>query len=145
MTGEQKTTLRVIIPDHNGFYTLYAHGNTLFKFYDKENKRNVIEYAENAVVFLYYFYPVHREAEVVRNTPCGDVLLPALSKKVTRLFSCHASKVDKLRRAASWLQTNTNAGAYKRSDAFYIRLEALVNAPGKLDYPALMRLSERTI
>jgi hypothetical protein len=134
--------LNVSIPDENAFYSLYADGPTLSKFYDKHNKVTVITYGADAVVVLYYTYPAHREACVVRNTAGGQISLPGLSKKITMLFSVQASCVDKLKRAVGYINTNCRPNAFSRGNGFYIRLYYLLLQRGKLNYFALKNLTE---
>jgi hypothetical protein len=137
--------LEVIIPDHNSFYSLFADGLHSWKTYDRAKRATIITYPRNAVLFLYYTYPTHREACAVRNTPpeSGGLLLPGLSKTVSPLFSVRASKVDKLKRAVAFLNKHSG-GAYDRDDGFYIRLFFLLQQRGKINYIALEKLAENT-
>jgi hypothetical protein len=98
-------------------------------------------YEKEALVFLYYTYPAHRAASVIRNVP-GQAALPGLSKKVAVLFTVHASKADKLKRAAGFLNKNAN-GAYRFADGFYTRLYFILQQRGKLNYQALQSLTEK--
>jgi hypothetical protein len=134
MTG----LLMVTIPDENRFYSLYSDGLHSWMSYDGRRKATRLVYPENAVVFLYYTYPTHREACVIRNVP-GACSLPGLSKKVFCLFSVHASRVDKLKRAAGFLNKHSG-GACVFDDGLYIRLFFIVSQRGKLNYPALHKL-----
>jgi hypothetical protein len=135
--------LTVTIPDKNNFYSLYADGLFLRKEYIRDAECTLIYFDRDAVVFLYYTYPTHREACAVRNAP-GSVLLPGLSGRVSLLFSVQASRVDKLRRAVGFLNANTDAGAYSRNDGFYIRLAFFLARRGKINYFALRRLAGDT-
>jgi hypothetical protein len=128
----------VTIPDENRFYSLFSDGPHSWKSYDGRLKTTRLVYPKNAVVILYYTYPTHREACVVRNNS-GSCSLPGLSKKVSRLFSVQASKVDKLKRAAGFLKKHS-PGAFSFDDGFYLRLFFILSQRGKLNYPALLQL-----
>lgn len=134
--------LVVTIPDENAFYSLYSDGLLVRKTYVRESRSTLIEYDSDAVVVLYYTYPTHREACLVRNTFFqGDgTSLPGLSRKVSLIFSVEASRVDKLKRAIAFLSENFD-NAFSRNDAFYIRLLFLLRARGKLNYLALRELA----
>jgi hypothetical protein len=135
--------LEVAIPDKTYFCTLYAEGIHCWKNYDREKKVTVLHYPPGAAVFLYYTYPTHREACVVRNDDAeGGIMLPGLAKKVSCVLRVHASKVDKLRRAAFYLNRHSSAGAYGHDDGFYVRLGCLMEQRGKISYPALRGLFE---
>lgn len=136
--------LVVTIPDENRFYSLFADGLFTRKVYVKGSNTTLITYDENVIVVLYYTYPTHREACVIRNTAAGTTFLPGLSKKVTVLFSVYASQVDKLRRAVAFLNRNSG-GAYSRNDGFYIRLSFLASRRGRINYAALGKLAETHI
>jgi hypothetical protein len=69
-------------------------------------------------------------------------MLPGLSKKVLRLFTVKASRIDKLKRAAGWLNMHSFAGAHGFDDGFYTRLVYLLEQRGKINYAALGRLSD---
>jgi len=137
-----KNHLCVTIPDHNYFYTLYSDGGHAWKTYDQLEKHTLLYYAPGAVVFLYYTYTAYREACVIRvQEGDGGVALPGLSKKVSVLFRVRASRVDKLKRAAGWLNKHS-AGAFAHDDGFYIRLSYILEQHGKINYPALSKLAE---
>jgi hypothetical protein len=137
-----KNHLEVTVPDHNSFFTLYSDGNHAWKTYDRLKKHTLVYYAPGAVVFLYYTYAAYREACVVRSVQDENcVTLPGLSKKVKILFRVRASRVDKLKRAAGWLNKHS-VGAFAHDDGFYIRLVFLLERRGKINYPALGRLAE---
>jgi len=139
-----KNHLCVTIPDHNSFYTLYADGNLAYKTYDQLEKKTLIYYAPGSVVFLYYTYITYREACVIRNVNAdGGVSLPGLSKNVNVLFRVRASRVDKLKRAAGWLNKHSS-GAFAHDDGFYIRLFYILEQRGKINYPALGKLAENS-
>jgi hypothetical protein len=131
--------LMVTIPDENRFYSLFSDGNHAWKNYDGRRKTTRLIYPPGAVLFLYYTYPTHREACVIRNAS-GSRAFPGLSKNVSLLFSVHASKVDTLKRAAAFLKKHAPAGAFSFGDGFYIRLFFIISQRGKLNYPALSNL-----
>ena len=133
--------LVVVIPDVVSFHSLYADGILNRKVYLKESGETLLAYSEGSLVFLYFTYPTHRAASCIRNVP-GKAFFPGLSKKVSVLFTVHASKVDKLKRAIGFLNKNAN-GAYHFDDDFYLRLYYVLEQRGKLNYPALRNLVER--
>ncbi|MDR2941707.1 MAG: hypothetical protein LBV17_03850 [Treponema sp.] len=139
-----KHHLEVTIPDYNSFYSLYADGKHAWKTYDRQKKHTLLYYAPGTVVFLYYTYVTYREACVIRNAQNGDaVTLPGLSKKVNLLFRVRTSRVDKLKRAAGWLNMHS-AGAFTHDDGFYTRLVYILEQRGKINYPALAKLAENS-
>jgi len=113
----------------------------LRKTYIKDTGESFFAYPPGAVIFLYYTYPTHRAASAVRHVP-GGASLPGLSNKVNLLFTVHASKVDKLKRAVGYLNKNAG-GAYRFGDDFYLRFYFLLEKKGKLNYPALRNLAGR--
>jgi len=134
--------LEITVPDYNSFYSLYAEGNHTWKTYDQRKKNTLIYYPPGAVVILYYTYPTYREGCVIRNICEKDSLkLPCLSKNVKVLFRVRASRVDKLRRAAGWLEKNSG-GFFPHDDGFYIRLVYMIEQRGKINYAALRELAE---
>jgi len=140
-----KQHLEVTIPDHNSFYTLYSDGQFSWKSYNRQKKHTLIYYPPGAVIILYYTYVTYREACVIRNSNTDNtVLLPGLSKKVSVLFNVRASRVDKLKRAASWLNKHS-ISAYSFKDGFYIRLVYLLEQRGKINYAALSKLVESSL
>ena len=143
--NHQARQLAVTIPDHSSFYSVYAEGPHSWKTFDRQLKSTVLYYPQNAAVILYYTYPAYREACVIRNTLDSGVMLPGLSKKVTVLFRVRASRVDKLKRAAGWLNTHCASGAYARDDGFYTRLACILEQRGKLSYIALQKLAECSV
>ena len=90
---------------------------------------------------LYYTYPAHRRAYVVRVTDDGTTVLPGLSAPVKKIICVYASKVDKLKKALSYIGEHYFS-PLKLSDLFYIRLERLLLRKGKLDYATLKNLCE---
>jgi len=138
--------LEITIPDYNSFYTLYADGKHSWKTYDRQKKAALLYYPPGAAVLLYYTYRTYREACVIRNSDSEDgIILPGLSKKVTRIFRVQASRVDKLKRAAFYLNEHSGAGAYGHDDGFYVRLGCLLEQRGKLNYVALRNLFEKSL
>jgi hypothetical protein len=135
--------LVIVIPDEFNFYSLYADGIFSRKAYVKDTGESFFAYPPGSLIILYYTYPTHRAASVVRHTS-GSASLPGLSKKVNLLFTVHASKVDKLKRAVSFLNKNSG-GAYRFGDDFYTRLYFILEKKGKLNYLALRNLAERAL
>jgi hypothetical protein len=137
--------LTVTIPDRGDFYSLYADGLFSEKRYDKETGTTELDYPADGVVFLYYTYPTHREACVVRNAAAAGlgrmVTPPALSKRVRKIFGVEASRTDKLRRAAGFLNEHFDGGAYGFHDDFYLRLYFLLRQKGKINYGLLRELA----
>jgi hypothetical protein len=133
--------LVAVIPNELSFYSLYADGNFSRKTYMKDTDETYLAFRPGEVIFLYYTYPNHRAASCIRNVP-GEAELPGLSKKAKLLFTVHASKVDKLKRAVAFLNANAG-GAYRFGDDFYVRLYFILDKKGKLNYPALRRLAEK--
>jgi hypothetical protein len=144
-----KKHLEITIPDYNSFYTLYADGKHSWKTYDQQKKSTLLYYPPGAVVLLYYTYSTYREACVIRNTQdetgVEGCLLPGLSKKVFVLFRVRASRVDKLKRAAFYLNKHSGVGAYGHDDGFYVRLRCVLEQRGKLNYVALRNLFEKSL
>lgn len=138
-----KNHLEITIPDHNSFYTIFSEGKYSWKTYDHLKKHTLLYYPPGAAVILYYTYPTYREACVIRNNGGENtVMLPNLSKKVSVLFRVRSSRVDKLKRAAFWLNNHSNSGAYGHDDGFYTRLVYILEQRGKLNYAALSKLSD---
>ena len=136
--------LVIVIPDESSFYSLYADGIFTRKTYHKDTEESFFAYPPEAAIFLFYTYPNSRAASLIRNVP-GKAALPGLSKKVSLIFTVHASKVDKLKRAIGYLNANTHLGAYRYSDDFYMRLYFILEQRGKLNYPALRKLAEKNL
>ena len=133
--------LIILIPDKAVFYSLYADGIFSRKTYQKDSGESFFAYDQGAVVFLFYTYPTHRAASVIRNIP-GSAAFPGLSKRVKLLFTVHASKVDKLRRSIGFLNKNSS-DAYHFDDDFYTRLYFLLQQPGRLNYLSLKKLASK--
>jgi len=137
-----KNHLEVTVSDYNSFCTLYADGNHAWKTYDRQKKCTLLYYPPGAAVFLYYTYVTYREACVIRNVQNDNsVSLFGLSKKVNILFRVRASRVDKLKRAAGWLNKHSS-DAFAHDDGFYTRLSYVLEQRGKINYPALSKLTE---
>jgi hypothetical protein len=137
-----KNHLEITIPDSSAFCSLYSDGNHSWKTYDRQKKHTLLYYPPAAAVILYYTYPTYREACVIRNSQNdAGVMLPGLSKKVSLLFRVRSSRVDKLKRAAAWLNKHS-PGAFAHDDGFYARLVYLLEQRGKLNYAALGKLAE---
>jgi len=137
--------LEITIPDHNSFYSVYSEGKHTWKTYDRRKNNTLIYYPPEAVVILYYTYPTYREGCVIRNiNEKASVNLPCLSKNVKILFTVKASRVDKLRRAAGWLEKHSY-GFFSHDDGFYIRLVYLLEQRGKINYTALNKLAESSV
>lgn len=139
------SNLVVTIPDKASFYSLYSDGLLVRKTYVREMESTLIEYAHDAAVLLYYTYPTHREACLVRNSfSPSSVILPGLSKKVSLLFSVNASRVDKTRRVFGFLNSNYK-NAFSFNDGFYIRLSFLIRQRGKINYMALKEIAGKEL
>jgi hypothetical protein len=139
-----KTHLEVTIPDHNSYYTLYSDGVPSWKTYDRQKKITLLYYPPNSVLALYYTYPNLRKACVIRYLPDADgIILPGINKNVSLLFEVSSSRVDKLKRAVNWFNTHS-AGAFVHDDGFYTRLGFLLERRGKINYPALSILAEKS-
>jgi hypothetical protein len=139
-----KNHLEVTIPDHNSFCSLYSDGCHAWKTYDQRKKHTLLYYPPDAIVYLYYTYVTYREACVIRNVQDNDsLMLPGLSKKVKVIFRVRASRVDKLKRAAGWLNKHS-AGAFAHDDGFYTRLSYMLEQRGKINYQALGKLAENS-
>jgi hypothetical protein len=133
--------LIVTVHDENKYYTLYADGVYSEKKYIKSTRTTKLYYDENAVIFLYYTYPAHRQVCAVRNTETKGVFLPGLSRKAYQLFSLSASRVDGVKRAVYFLN-KTYGNAYNFSDDFYIRLYFLLLDKGGVYNEDIKRLVE---
>ena len=135
--------LVIVIPDSPPCPTLYSDGDHSRIAHSKESGETYLAYPPEAIVFLYYTYPAHRAASCIRNAP-GKAAFPGLSKKVSLLFSVHASKVDKLKRAVGFLNVNAG-GACRFDDDFYLRLYFILEQRGKLNSPALRSMADRCL
>jgi hypothetical protein len=135
--------LLIVIPDKESAFSLFADGIYTAKRFQKDSGNSIFSFPNMAAVFLFYTYPKLRVASLIRNTP-GAAALPGLSKKVSLLFSVYSSRVDKLKRAIGYLNKNA-CGAYHFSDDFYLRLFYVLQKRGKLNYPALTEIAQKSI
>lgn len=133
--------LTVTVRDSRSFYSLFADGPFLRKYFVRETNTTYLAYGKDALLALYYTYPSHRAAALVRNDQ-ALCAFPGLSKKIRPLLCVRASKTDKLRRALARLGER-HGGAFSFSDSFYLRLAFLLEKKGKLDFSALDSLAER--
>ena len=134
--------LHVLIPQREqSFYTLYVYGAY-------GGKREVpdgtdFDFISNSLLVLYYTYPAHRRAYIVRFTAGGNnIELPGLSRPVKKIICVYASKVDKLKKALSYIGEHYFSPLIL-PDLFYVRLERLLLRKGKIDYPAIKNLCEQ--
>lgn len=127
--------LKVSIPSKDYFYSLYSDGKYKRKQYLEELDITDLWYEKGSVIYLYYTYPTHRRVYLVRFSSDGasQSSLPGLSLPVRILFAQYASRVDKTKRAVSYLQTHYNK-AYSASDLFYHKLDIIIKEKGKIDY-----------
>jgi hypothetical protein len=132
--------LEITIPPPDNFYNLYADGDCIRKEYNKKTDITTLYYKEGSAVFLYYTYPTHRRVYLIRNrdSVCSKSL-PGLSGKVFILFKQYASRVDKTKKAVSYLKTHTN-GAYSFPDLFYLRLDCILKKREGINYMELAAL-----
>jgi hypothetical protein len=140
------STLVITIPPDTYYYGLYADGLYFKKIFDKNTHSTNLYYHPDSAVFLYYTYPTHRRVYLIRHTfPAAlpGVSLPGVSKQVSVIFKQYASRVDKTRRAVSFLNTHHQKNAYGYSDKFYLRLSVLLSDRGKINYTALEALCNR--
>ena len=135
--------LHVLIPQRaHSFYTLYVYGAY-------GGKREVpggtdFDFIGNSLLVLYYTYPAHRRAYIVRYTDAdgGNIELPGLSCPVRKIICVYASKVDKLKKALSYIGEHYFS-PLNLPDLFYVRLERLLLRKGKIDYSAIKNLCEQ--
>ena len=137
-------TLHITIPRDPIFYTLYADGkeDTLVS----TDSGSVLYYPENAVILLYYTFPTHRRVYCVRNVESSIVSdLPSVSLPVSILFKQFASRVDKTKKAISYLREHYPEHTFTLPNGFYSRLGLLLSQKGKLDYYLLDELIKRSL
>ena len=133
--------LHVLIPQReHSFYTLYVYGSY-------GGKRAVpggsdFDFISESLLVLYYTYPAHRRAYIVRFADDGKTELPGLSHPVKKIVCVYASKVDKLKKALSYIGEHYFP-PLTLPDLFYVRLERLLLRKGKIDYPAIKTLCEQ--
>lgn len=137
-------TLHITIPHEPVFYTLYADGKeeTLIN----TDSGSVLYYPENAVILLYYTFPTHRRVYCVRNAESIIMSdLPSVALPVSILFKQFASRVDKTKKAISYLREHYPEHAFTLPNGFYSRLGLLLSQKGKLDYYLLDDLVKRSL
>lgn len=126
------------------FFTLYADGAASDLI--TEPNKTVLYYLPESIIFLYYTYPTHRRVYCIRFTN-GQIVntLPNLSSPVVILFKQLASRVDKTKKAVSYLKEHYSNYVFSLPDLFYLRLSILLDKKGKLDYKALDMLIQRSL
>lgn len=137
-----KKILEVKIDFEPVFFSLYTDGDHIIKTQTKTDTE--FYYKSNAVLFLYYTYPTHRRVYCIKNTSEGSLInLPNLNKPVEMLFKQIASRVDKTRRAVSFLKEHYKEKAFSFPPVFYRQLDVLILKKGKLDYPSLDKIAQK--
>ncbi|GMO42604.1 MAG: hypothetical protein Ta2F_18490 [Termitinemataceae bacterium] len=135
--------LTISIPPENNIFSLYADGQFIHKEYEKETQTTYLTYAVDSAIFLYFTFPKHRRVYLIRNiAPVKNSVLTSLnclSQPVKIIFKQFASRVDKTRRAAAFLNEHYKS-AYKYSDIFYYRLDRILLRRGKINYMAIAEL-----
>lgn len=126
--------IKIVVPEDNNFYHLFSFGyGGVEKVLDKGFE---FSYPTGSVILLYYTYPHHRRAYVVRYTGSDGVMLPGVSAPVKVLVRVHASKVDKLKKSVSYIKEHFgNVFSYK--DTFYERLDCVIMQKGAINYEAV--------
>jgi hypothetical protein len=140
----KKDVLEVTIQKNPQFFSLYADGqeDTIIK----NHSSSILLYPPDAVIFLYYTFPTHRRVYCVRNTNKEHMCeLPGLSHSIAVLFKQFASRVDKTKKAVSYLREHYPHSAFSFDDGFYLRLDILLQLKGKLDYSELEALCKRNL
>jgi hypothetical protein len=134
----------IVVNTPNNFYSIYSDGVFDKKHFDKETELTTLEYGVNAVILLYYTYPVHRRVYLVRNVSYETNLtgLPSLSKKVKVLFKNTASRVDKTRRIFGYIREHYGS-PFAFTDDFYLRLDFLIKQKGKIKYGSVDMLVKK--
>lgn len=136
--------LQITIPHAPIFFTLYADGkeDTIVN----TDTGSVLYYPDNAIILLYYTFPTHRRLYCVRNTECSIMSdLPSVSLPVSILFKQFASRVDKTKKAISYLREHYHEHAYNLPNGFYSRLGLMLSQKGKLNYLLLDDLVKRSL
>jgi len=133
--------LKVHIPTEKQFYSLYSEGCYTSK--KSDDNETILTYCQNEVLFLYYTYPSHRRAYIVRfdSDNKNGIMLPSLDQPVKIISRCHASKVDKLKKTAGFLKEYC-PNAFAFSDSFYVRIHFIIQQKGKINYEAIRVLLE---
>ncbi len=132
--------IEILVPNEKNFYTLYSDGLETFK--QAVPSGTLFTYPPKSIIILYYTYPTHRRAYVVRYVESPNtqlITLPGVSLPVKELIRVHASKVDKLKKSISYLKEHTH-NVYQLSDSFFIRLHYLLQKKGKVNYESLKAL-----
>lgn len=128
----------VPVPDKKPFYSLYTDG--LYGLKTTVLDGTQFDYIPKSLLFLYYTYPTHRRAFCIRFIESADsISLPGLTEPVKILIRVHASKVDKLKKAVSFLSEHYG-NPYKFTDAFYTRLHFILQQKGKINYEGIRAL-----
>lgn len=141
---EDIVNLGIKIYDKPEYFSLYCDG--LDAVQNREKDSSIFLYPNNAIIFLFYTYPSHRRVYCVKN--CNSSLmyeLPNVNRKTTILFKQFASKVDKTKKAVSFIKEHYPKYVYKYSDVFYYKLDIIIKEKGKLDYYVLDALCKRSI
>ena len=121
------TMISVHIPKES-FFTLYARGKI-------ERKQTVEELGTfirfNGVVLLYYKYPHHRRAYIVRESTelsyYPPIMLPNVKQKVGILLRAKGRRIDLLRRVYWNLEQLNGKAVYTWDTIFWQRLGCLLD------------------
>lgn len=133
--------LHVLIPHkENNFYTLYVSG--CYGAKTPISDGTDFSFISGSLLVLYYTYPAHRRAYIVRFTENGKTELPGLSEPIHKIICVYASKVDKLKKSLSYIQEHYEF-LFSLPDIFFVRLERVIQRKGKLNYDALRSLCEQ--
>jgi hypothetical protein len=136
--------LYVTIQKNPRFYTLYADGRE--DTITDSQAAHLLLYPAGSIVFLYYTFPTHRRVYCIHNTESPRMSeLPGLSKPITILFQQYASRVDKTKKAVSYLRAHYPSHVFLFEASFYYRLAILLEKKGKLDYCLLDLLVQRSL
>lgn len=136
--------LYVTIQKNPRFYTLYADGRE--DTITDSPTAHLLLYPAGSIVFLYYTFPTHRRVYCIQNADSSKMSeLPGLSKPVTILFQQYASRVDKTKKAVSYLRAHYPSHVFLFDSLFYYRLAVLLEQKGKLDYCLLDLLVQRSL
>lgn len=136
--------LTVTIEKKPQFFSLFSDGPEDTVVYSQTAA--LVIYPPECVLFLYYTYPTHRRVYCVRNrNTSSSVNLPGLSEKVEVLFKQYASRVDKTKKAVSFIKAHHRDRMQMLSNLFYYRLDILLLKKGKLDYQELAALVQMEV
>lgn len=126
------------------FFSLYCEGPFFLQTFTEDS--SVFHFKENAVLFLYYTFSAHRRVYCIRNETSSFMSeLPNVNKKTTILFKQFASRVDKTKRAVSYLKEHYENYSFSFDNQFYYKLDILLKEKGKLNYVLLDALCKRSI